>query len=80
MGKKTLVLGTTLSTLGALRTLGLLSPVIVQLLALTVILTVVSAIVIVFFALFNQKVCNRLIKIVTAILSPCGPKTSTKKN
>ena len=64
MGRKTLVL---------LGTLGLFSPIILQPLALSLAVSIVSitlsANLIVFVALFNPAVHNRLIKLITAITS-----------
>ena len=75
MRRKTLVL------LGALGTLSpiLLQPVALSL-AVVIILIPVSVILIVFVALFNQEVCNRLINLVTAIPSLWRQKVLTKKN
>jgi len=54
--------------------LGALSPVILQPVALSlaavILLIAVAVILIVFLALFNQEVNNRLIKLIKAIPSP----------
>lgn len=60
MGRKTLVL------LGAL---GLFSPVILQSLAIAILLVPLLVALIVYIALFNQQVLDRLIKLITAIPS-----------
>ena len=75
MRRKTLVL---LGALGALSPI-LLQPVALSL-AVVIILIPVSVILIVFVALFNQEVCNRLINLVTAIPSLWRQKVLTKKN
>jgi hypothetical protein len=75
MRRKTLVL------LGAL---GVLSPILLQPVALSLAVVIIvvplSVILIVFVALFNQEVCNRLINLVTAIPSLWRQKVLTKKN
>lgn len=71
MGRKILVL---------LGSVGLLSPVILQSLATSVILITLASVLVVFLALFNQKVLNRLIKLITATTSIWRQVTSTKKN
>lgn len=71
LGRKTLVL------LGAL---GLFSPVILQSLAVVLILVPLSVILVVYIALFNQKVLDRLVKLITAIPSLWREQPLTKKN
>ncbi len=76
MRRKTLVL------LGA--GLGALSPILLQpvALSLAVVILVIpmSVILIVFIALLNQKVCNRLITLITAIPSQRRQRALAKRN
>lgn len=71
MGRKFLVL------LGAL---GFFSPVVLGSFAAVIVMTTLSAIVIVFLALFDQRVLDRLIKLLTAIPSLWERKVRSKKN
>jgi hypothetical protein len=60
-------------TLVLLGALGTLSPILLQPVALSLAIVIIAialfVMLIVSIALFNQKVCNRLIKLITAILS-----------
>ena len=71
-------------TLVLLGALGVLSPILLQPVALSlsvvIILIPLSVILIVFIALFNQKVNSRLIKLITAIPSQRRQKALTKRN
>lgn len=75
MRRKTLVL---LGALGAISPI-LLQPVALSL-AVVIVLIPLSAILIVFIALFNQEVNSRLIKLITAIPSQRRQRALTKKN
>lgn len=61
MGRKTLALASML--------LGVLNPVLLQSLAVVLIVVSLAAVLIVYIALFNQTVCNRLIRLITAVTS-----------
>ncbi len=71
MGRKTLVL---------LGTLGLFSPVILQSLAVVLVVVSLSVILIVYIALFNQTVFDRLVKLIAAIPSLWREPPFTKKD
>ena len=75
MRRKTLVL---------LGSLGLFSPIVLEPVAMSLAIVIVwltiSVTMIVFIALFNQAVNNRLIKLITAIPSLQRQKSLTKKN
>ena len=63
-----------------LGTLSLVDLVTLRALAGLVILTILLAFVIVFTALFNQKVLGRLIKLITAMTFLLNKRASSKKN
>jgi hypothetical protein len=71
MARKTLVL---------LGSLSLVDLVTLRALAGMIILTILLAFVIVFIALFNQKVLDRLIKLITTMAFLLKARASSKKN